>query len=290
LDFFFVGTDELADKYPMMDGMFLKENDLKKIPKEARENLITVLNVLDRNSLAQITLPGDKALDEFKVRYVANVIDQWGHTTVMLRNDNEIAVNAIAQGVKKLRDHSTIMRNSPEYSHASMGAVEVTNGLAAGLLRTFRIALERKLSVEIRPTHPLVPFMVLSVGWYLTRFQPREHGGSSHKFLYGHEYNGEIAEFGELVWYRIAARVSAGRGKYEARFAKGVWVGKSEADDSHLVIDLERGVQKCRTARRIPNEFRWNADLVASIAVTPWNPSAKVAVGPGMRATYMPRK
>ena len=76
VDLFFVGSDELADKYPMMDGMFLKENDLKKIPRGARANLITVLNVMDRNSLAQVTLPGDKGLDEFKVRYVANVIDQ----------------------------------------------------------------------------------------------------------------------------------------------------------------------------------------------------------------------
>eukprot|EP00959_Pyramimonas_sp_CCMP1952_P326785 6840435-Pyramimonas_sp.AAC.1 len=29
--------------------------------------------------------------------------------------------------------------------------------------------------------------------------QPRRHGGSSHKVLYGKEYSGEIAEMGEQV-------------------------------------------------------------------------------------------
>ena len=159
----------------------------------------------------------------------------------------------------------------PKYSHQSMGLVERTNGLAAGLLRTFRLALERRLNTEISPDHPIVPFLVNCIGWYITRFQPRDHGGSSFKFLYGHEYKGEIADFGELVWYRIAARVSAGRGKYEPRFAQGIWVGKSEVDDSHLVIDVERGVQKARTVRRMPQEFRWNADRLMEIRVTPWS-------------------
>ena len=63
-------------------------------------------------------------------------------------------------------------------------------------------------------------------------------------------YSGEIAEMGEQLWYRLAARVLAGRGKWEARFARGIPVGKSEIDDTHLVVDLERGIQKCRDAPR----------------------------------------
>ena len=81
--------------------------------------------------------------------------------------------------------------------------------------------------------------------------------------------SGEIAEMGEQLWYRLAARVSAGRGKWEARFARGIWVGKSEIDDTHLVMDLERGIQKVRTMRRIPEEFRWNAEMLQDFRFTP---------------------
>ena len=56
-----------------------------------------------------------------------------------------------------------------------------------------------------------------------------------------------MTEMGEKVWYRLAERVIAGCGKWEARFARGISVGKSEIDDTHLVMDLERGIQKVRT-------------------------------------------
>ena len=60
MDFFFLWTDELAIRYAMKDGVFLKERDVRKVTKEVKDNLLTVLNVVDRRSLAQITLPGDK--------------------------------------------------------------------------------------------------------------------------------------------------------------------------------------------------------------------------------------
>ena len=118
-----------------------------------------------------------------------------------------------------------------------------------------------------------MPFLVNSVGWMITRFQPRSHGGSSYKLIFGREYSGEIAEMCEQLWYRLAARVTAGRGKWEAIFARGIWVGKSEIDDTHLVMDLERAIQKVRTVRRLPVEFRWNAEMLQDIRVTPWKPT-----------------
>ena len=75
------------------------------------------------------------------------------------------------------------------------------------------------------------------------------------------EYIGEIAEVGEQLWCRLAARVTAGRGKWEATFARGIWVSKSGIDDAHLVMDFERGIQ-VRTVRRMPVEFRWNAEML----------------------------
>ena len=103
----------------------------------------------------------------------------------------------------------------------------------------------------------------------ITRFQPRSHGGTSYKLILGREYSGEIAEMGKQLWYRLAARVTAGRGKWEARFARGIWVGQSEIDDTHLVMDLERGIQKVRTVRRMPVEFPWNAEMLQDIRFTP---------------------
>ena len=56
-------------------------------------------------------------------------------------------------------------------------------------------------------------------------------------------------------------------------FARGIWVGNSEIDDSHLVMDFERGILKVRTVRRMPEEFRWNAEMLQDIRFTPWKPT-----------------
>ena len=138
--------------------------------------------------------------------------------------------------------------------------------------------------------NPIAPFLVSSVGWMITRFQPRSHGGSSYKLIFGREYSGEIAEMGEQLWYRLEARVLAGRGKWEARFARGIWVGKSEIDDTHLVVDLERGIQKVKTVRRMPEEFRWNVEMLQNIRFTPWKVEGvnRLAAGLLPRVTRTP--
>ena len=120
---------------------------------------------------------------------------------------------SIAHAVRDRRAKSTTVRGSPAYSKQSAGHVEGANRLAAGLLRTYKLKLGRKIERELRPSDPIVPFLLNSVGWMITRFQPRSHGGSSYKLIFGREYSGEIAEMREQLWYRLAARVTAGRGK-----------------------------------------------------------------------------
>ncbi|CAK0829183.1 unnamed protein product [Prorocentrum cordatum] len=285
-DIFYVGTDQLAAKYKLKGGYFSIREKMS-VTKAELDQAVSVLNVIDCKILAQATLYANKETDDYKVSFLLGVLEAWGHTTVILQTDQEPATMALAQAVRDRRSHSTLVRGSPPFSKQSAGYAEGANKLAAGLLRAYKLKLEHKLGCEIKMTDPIVPWLVNSVGWMITRFQPRSHGGSSYKMLYGKEYNGEIAEMGEQVWYRISARVAAGRGKWEARFAKGIWVGKSELDDTHLVIDPERGVQKVRTVRRMPEEFRWQPELIQHIRVTPWKQTPDKSSGTIGRSMYI---
>ncbi|CAK0888712.1 unnamed protein product [Prorocentrum cordatum] len=285
-DIFYVGTDQLAAKYKLKGGYF-SIREKTSVTKAELDQAVSVLNVIDCKILAQATLYANKETDDYKVSFLIGALEAWGHTTVILQTDQEPATMALAQAVRDRRSHSTLVRGSPPFSKQSAGYAEGANKLAAGLLRVYKLKLEHKLGCEIKMTDPIVPWLVNSVGWMITRFQPRSHGGSSYKMLYGKEYNGEIAEMGEQVWYRISARVAAGRGKWEARFAKGIWVGKSELDDTHLVIDPERGVQKVRTVRRMPEEFRWQPELIQHIRVTPWKQTPDKSSGTIGRSMYI---
>ena len=287
-DIFFVGPDELAKRNKIVNGCFSLRDKERLLSSQELDQTIAVLTLIDCKTNAQGTLFANKELDEYKVNYIVAMLDHWGNTTVILQTDQEPATMSIAHAVRDRRAKSTIVRSSPAYSKQSAGHVEGANRLAASLLRTYKLKLERKIGRELRPSDPIVPFLVNSVGWMIKRFQPRSHGGSSYRLIFGRECSGEIAVMGEQLWYGLAARVSAGRGKWEARFARGIWVGKSEIDDTHLVMDLERGIQKVRTVRRMPVEFRWNKEMLQDIRFTPWKPtpgkSAQV-VGRNMHIT-----
>ena len=137
-DIFFVGPDELAKRYKIVNGCF-----------SLRDQTIAVLNLIDCKTNAQSTLFANKELDEYKVNYMVAMLDNWGHTTVILQTDQEPASMSIAHAVRDRRAISTIVRGSPAYSEQSAGHVEGANRLAAGLLSTYKLKLERKIEREL---------------------------------------------------------------------------------------------------------------------------------------------
>ncbi|CAK0845688.1 unnamed protein product, partial [Prorocentrum cordatum] len=272
MDFFYVATDAIAGKYPVVNGYVVKAVGFRKLEHRGRGGLPAILSVADCRSSTSGALFGSKHMGGYRAHFVAKLIDSWGRATVILLADGENAIVALAEQAKKLRSHSTIVRQGPAYSSKSMGRIKASNIAAAGLLRTLRFSLETELGCKFELSDSILAFLANAVGWCIARFQPRSHGGSSYKCLFGREYAGEVAEVGEQVWCRIAVRVAAGQGKFEARFAKGIWVGKSEFDDQRLVVDLQRWLLKARSVRRMPEEFRWSAELVKQIDVAPWAP------------------
>ncbi|CAK0810872.1 unnamed protein product [Prorocentrum cordatum] len=287
MDFFLVATDEIARKYPMVNGYVVKVDDFRKLEHKGRGGLPATLDVVDCRSNAPGSLFGSKHMGDYKSHFVAKLIDSLGRATVILLADGENAIVALAGQVEKLRSHSTIARQGPAYSSKSTGHIEASNGAAAGLLRALRFSLETKLGCKLELSDSVLAFLANTVGWYTARFQPRSHGGSSCRYLFGRECAGEVAEVGEQVWHRIAARVAAGWGKFAARLAKGIWVGKSEFDDQRLVVDLQRGFSKARSVRRMPEELRWNAGLAKQIDVAPWAPVPERVRASIRKSTYI---
>ena len=65
---------------------------------------IAVLNLIDCKTLAQGTLYANKELDEYKVAFIVTMLDQWGHTTVILQTEQEPATMAIASAVREISE------------------------------------------------------------------------------------------------------------------------------------------------------------------------------------------
>ena len=61
-------------------------------------------------------------------------------------------------------------------------------------------------------------------------------------------------------------------GKLEARWDKGLWLGKTNISDEHMIGTAERGRVYCRTIQRRPEEKRWPQKLIAQVIATPFEP------------------
>ena len=97
--------------------------------------------------------------------------------------------------------------------------------------RTFKIAFEARYS-EATEDSFIFPWMVRRAAWLVTRYGVKQDGRTAYQRLRGRTYKGKVAEFGEVVLYKIS---NQGLRKLEDRWACGVWLGKTLSKDEHLL-------------------------------------------------------
>ena len=123
---------------------------------------------------------------------------------------------------KQKRSAETILTNSPKYSHQLMGAIERANQEAEGQIRTMRHALEEHLKIKLGSAWAIVAWMVRHAGWIITHFLLKVDGRTPFMRLRRRPFNGEIAEFGAMVWWKDPALMHA---KLDDRWNSGIWLG-----------------------------------------------------------------
>ena len=67
--------------------------------------------------------------------------------------------------------------------------------------------------------------------------------------MYGRKYKGSICLFGESVLYKASSPF-----KGDDVFKRGIWVGKSNWSDTHIVL-TQGGAVEARSVRRLPDQF-----------------------------------
>jgi len=160
-----------------------------------------------------------------------------------------------------------------------LGCVERGNEEAAKEIRALKLGLEARIQERLPTDHHIMPWLGRHAGWLLTRFTVHQSSGrTSYELLRGRPYRGEICEIGESVWARRPGEPPR-TGKIEGRWYSGVWIGKTESSDEHLIADVE-GTNRYRTARRRPEKERWNVEAIHTFSGQPWDLKLKPARGP----------
>ena len=255
------------------------ELDFAFLSKVDEALVVSVLVVVDCHSGAIAAVAVPKAVDRFIVAFVVGCIDSWGRTRVILLTDQEPAVELLASCVRDERKHETVVRAAPRYSSKSKGTVERANAELEGQVRAIWLDME-KYKVTLPVDHPLLTWATRHAAWTITRFLVKEDGATAYRRLYSKEYTGEVAQLAECVWFRVPNRQGV---KLEVRWEAGLWLGKSEKADEHLICCGEE-VVTARSINRRPEAERSPIGGLEGFCVTPWfTKNKESAAGPPRR-------
>ena len=146
------------------------------------------------------------------------------------------------------------MSTTPLHSSASNGAAERAIRSVDDEARTLRYDVEDRYGIKLTPDSVLWPWVVRHAAFLTARFAKRGSGTTSYQGAYGHSYTGELCPFGETVLFRIPKQ-SKRTHKADSAWRHGIWVGKAEESDEHLLATPD-GIQRARTVRRLEPQGR----------------------------------
>jgi hypothetical protein len=112
------------------------------------------------------------------------------------------------------------------------------------------------------------PWLVRHVGWLIARFHVK-HGLTPYRCVKDRYYQSPICIFAETVPAKIPDMNSLAKSK--ARWVKAIWLGRAEADNSHI-LSTSDGIVSARTVRRLPLASQCDAATLHEACGLLWAP------------------
>ena len=123
---------------------------------------------------------------------------------------------------------------------------------------------------------PIWAWSLRHAGWQISRYKQKRNGMTAYKQAYVEHYTHEIVPFADIVLVRVPRPTHRGLAggtrwhKGDTVFIKGVWVGRTETSDEHVVL-TRGGRVFARTIRRLEPSRRHDAVFLNTVKGLPWD-------------------
>ena len=207
--------------------------------RQDEDKVVTLLVIKHRQSRAVRcwVVPQKGALDVVAAEVAEQGLRDFGITgAVILKSDNEEAINALRRRVMALHPGATLEQTPAAYEHESNGVIENGNKIGKGLLRVLLLALESRLQGRIPCGHPVFSWLAEYTGDVLSKHLVGKDGKTPYERLFGKPIHEEALEFAELLWWR-PPRTAGYNVLMEPRWRSGIWLGRKWGSTIHVVFD-----------------------------------------------------
>ena len=219
-----------------------------------------------------------KGVDEdgFVVDLVVNIVEWLGHSRLILKADNEPAIQALIRASLEMikvevKDVEQITSESPPaYDSQANGGTEVGVRIVRGMLRTIKLCLEARIDKHIPVGHPIVAWMLEHVCLILTATVRGSDGMTSWFRIRGRAFAQQMVGFGESVLYKYPTKgpKHAPHGNIGPLGADGIFLGFSWSSNT-FILGTKDGIVTARSITRKPESDRWLPELLADIKGLP---------------------
>ena len=249
-----------------------------KMTSDEADGAVPVLTIVDEKTGCIFAGAVAKGVNPYSMHPVVEALKFLGRQRVILFCDAEPSIKALAEaGAAEFKGEVQLMV-APRESHASNGIVERGILELSRQARTLVSAIESKFpTFRILPGEIHYPWLIRHSAWLLTRYLIKKDGRSAYERLRGREFKGEIVELYEQVHFKVA---SSEKQKLDSQTNKGIWLGKTVSSDEHL-IGTAKGIRRCRSLWRMPEERRWSLKAFTEWSGLPWQPKGNPTMVPG---------
>ena len=219
-----------------------------------------------------------KTPDNVTVRSSPSFVDKLKAEKTRLRYNNDPAMRLLAEKIAAFcHPWTTILEPNNRAEHQSVGVVERAHQNIQAATRALGVDIRARIGEDIVPGHALFQWMLRHAAWSHNRFQPQSHrGGNPWEIRTGKCYKSPLLLFMEKCMIRVPIDPPGLRTKLNVQWIKGIWVGRLDESDGHVVL-TPHGTVTGRSVRRLAGNLRVHPDPEAKIKSRDQDPALSQA-------------
>jgi hypothetical protein len=155
----------------------------------------------DKLGIIAANYVNEKGVNPRSIAIVKNFLEKLGHKKVTIKSDQERAIIAMREEVKRHTWVEIVDEKSKAYDSQSNGKAENAVQLFEKQFRTLRDSFEMRIGTRLSSCHPFISYLVEHAAKTINRYRVGQDGKTGYRRWKGKDFKVEIPEIGEKVFY-----------------------------------------------------------------------------------------
>ena len=196
--------------------------------------------------------------DNLVVDMILQDLEWLGHTRIIMKADNEPALQALAKRAielakVELKDLEQMSKEDPvAYDSMSNGGTEVGVRLLRGLFRTVKLCLEQRVDKQIPVDHPFISWMMEHTSLLLNALVRGTDGLTAWMRIRGRPFGQPLVGLGESVLYKYPGKGPQHNphGNAGPLGSDGIFLGYNRANNTFMISAADGQLVTSRSITR----------------------------------------